>query len=133
MHRVFFDEAPSDYSTKAYNYMSSAATCAKSLFLTTKFNPGVPPATKYYSLATYIVAFEGYASAFTTTPITQIPSQYREQAVFILHDLNATTMNQGNAMKELKIYGVGGIFLTAVEYYRFSGLWGQFVRAVAGG
>lgn len=97
------------------------------------FNPGVPPATQYYSLATEIVVFEDYASEFTTTSITQIPSQYRKQAGFILHDLNATAMNQASIVKELQSYRVGGMYLTTVEYDGFSRLWGQFVRAVAGG
>lgn len=53
--------------------------------------------------------------------------------MFILHDLDATTMDQGAIVEELEGYGVGGLFVTTVEYYGFNALWEQFVRSVAGG
>ncbi|CZR56698.1 uncharacterized protein PAC_06587 [Phialocephala subalpina] len=115
MHGIFFNEAPSAYSTKAYTY----CTCQVLLHMR--------------DLSTYIIAFEDYASAFTSTSITQISSQYRKQAVFILHDLNVTMMNQASVVKKFEGYGVGGVFVSTVEYGGFSGLWGQFVKSMAGG
>ncbi|KAE8449624.1 hypothetical protein EG329_007954 [Mollisiaceae sp. DMI_Dod_QoI] len=133
LHGIFFDEAPDAYTTQAYQYMSNCSSYAKSLSLPTiVFNPGTPPATQYYSIATYLVTFEDYASAFTTTSITDIPSKYRNQSVFILHDLNATTMNQASIVKNMISYGVGGMFVTTVEYDGFSALWTQFVELIAG-
>lgn len=130
---IFFDEAPSTYTTADFTYMSTAASSARTAFTSVTgdgflvFNPGTTVDSRYFALANSIVVFEDYYSAYSTAALAAVPTQYVDQSSFLIHDFNGSTSAQQTTINQIQAAGIQGLFITtSPSYSAISSLWPQF-------
>lgn len=135
---IFFDEAPSTYTTANFNYMSTAASSARTAFAGQSvtslsnegflvFNPGTVTDSRYFALADSIVVFEDYYSAFSAASLAAVPAKYTSKSSFLIHDFTASTATQQSVLQQIQAAGMQGVFITtSSSYSAISSLWPQF-------
>lgn len=131
MDGIFFDEAPKQYSTANYAYMSNVSSFAHSKpFSTVVFNPGEAPASQYYAIAEQIVVWENYYSNWKSSVISNIPNRYRSKSALVVHDFTGTSRQQNSFVQNALDNGIGGLFVTTLAVYDgWSGVWSQFLAS----
>lgn len=89
---IFFDEAPSTSDSSYTEYMSTAASYAKSKGLDyVIFNPGTPTTVAaYYDDASLIVNQEIDYSSWSDSTVTDIASEYRDASAVLIHDFSSS-------------------------------------------
>ncbi|RDW68149.1 hypothetical protein BP6252_09545 [Coleophoma cylindrospora] len=129
---IFFDEAPSSYTSELFSYMSSICHHARNGDTSTVvLNPGVLVDGAYYSIADLVVGFEQFHDAYSLDALSKLESPYRASTCILIHHFSGTEKSQADLVKDLVRDEFGGLFISTEEYHSWSGLWEEFGNAVA--
>jgi hypothetical protein len=140
MDGIFFDEIATGFDSTYFSNLQSAVSLAHSSSLPKViFNPGQIPDSRYYSLADYVIAYEGPLSsatnAYDRSKIAALSAAQRANSSVVIHTYTGTEADQKALVSDLVGLGVGSVDVTTLvgttasdnPYGGYSALWTQFV------
>jgi hypothetical protein len=136
MDGIFFDEAPAQYSTSSYNYMSQISNTARNSLSYVAFNPGTMPDSRYFDLADNICVWEDAYSHYSSNAWSPLSQAQRKKSSILIHTFTANANTQKSLVNTIESSGVAGLYITTVRLAKnpwgsFSSLWSAFVTAMA--
>jgi hypothetical protein len=132
---IFFDEAPSEFTSETSSYMKSITSFArKALGRRTQitFNPGVPVDASFYEIADTVNIFEDGWDAFNLTTLDVVDWDILAKSTYLVHSFTGDEELQADLISNLTDSNVGGMLITTQpDYSAFSDLWAEFCEGLS--